>query len=128
VLDFEINLMVITGLLTILGFSVHDSIVVFDRIRENISRNPLNKLSDNVNVALVETLARSLNTSVTLLLTVLTLLFLGGPTIREFLVTMLVGIIVGTYSSIAIAAQVLVAWEDGDFARMRKKLLNRNKA
>ena len=112
VLDFEINLMVITGLLTILGFSVHDSIVVFDRIRENISRNPLNKLSDNVNVALVETLARSLNTSVTLLLTVLTLLFLGGPTIREFLVTMLVGIIVGTYSSIAIAAQVLVAWEN----------------
>jgi preprotein translocase subunit SecF len=128
VLDFEINLMVITGLLTILGFSVHDSIVVFDRIRENISRNPLNKLSDNVNVALVETLARSLNTSVTLLLTVLTLLFLGGPTIREFLVTMLVGIIVGTYSSIAIAAQVLVAWEEGDFGRIRNKLFNRKQA
>jgi preprotein translocase SecF subunit len=128
VMDFEINLMVITGLLTILGFSVHDSIVVFDRIRENISRNPLNKLSDNVNVALVETLARSLNTSVTLLLTVLTLLFLGGPTIREFLVTMLVGIIIGTYSSIAIAAQFLVAWEEGDFARIRNRLFNRNKA
>ena len=60
--DFEVNLMVITALLTILGFSVHDSIVVFDRIRENINRNPLNDFIDDVNTALIETLARSLNT------------------------------------------------------------------
>tara|TARA_Y100001970_G_scaffold78826_1_gene100446 strand:+ start:35992 stop:37302 length:1311 start_codon:yes stop_codon:yes gene_type:complete len=120
--DFEVNLMVITALLTILGFSVHDSIVVFDRIRENINRNPLNNFIDNVNTALIETLARSLNTSITLLLTIMTLLFIGGATIREFLVTMLIGVIIGTYSSIAIAAQFLVSWEAGDFDRIRQKV------
>ncbi|MFB0901161.1 MAG: protein translocase subunit SecF [Dehalococcoidia bacterium] len=124
--DFEVNLMVITGLLTILGFSVHDSIVVFDRIRENIQRNPLNTLSQNVNTALIETLARSLNTSITLLITVMTLLFIGGPTIREFLVTMFVGIIIGTYSSIAIAAQLLVAWDEGDFQKFLSKIHFKN--
>ena len=124
--DFEVNLMVITGLLTILGFSVHDSIVVFDRIRENIQRNPLNTLSQNVNTALIETLARSLNTSITLLITVMTLLFIGGPTIREFLVTMFVGIIIGTYSSIAIAAQLLVAWDEGDFQKLLSKIHFKN--
>ena len=119
--DFEVNLMVITALLTILGFSVHDSIVVFDRIRENINRNPLNDFKDNVNTALIETLARSLNTSITLLLTIMTLLLLGGSTIREFLVTMLIGVIIGTYSSIAIAAQFLVSWEAGDFDKLLQK-------
>jgi preprotein translocase subunit SecF len=119
--DFEVNLMVITALLTILGFSVHDSIVVFDRIRENINRNPLNDFKDNVNTALIETLARSLNTSITLILTIMTLLFIGGATIREFLVTMLVGVIIGTYSSIAIAAQFLVSWEAGDFDKLSQK-------
>ena len=120
--DFDVNLMVITALLTILGFSVHDSIVVFDRIRENINRNPLNDFIDNVNTALIETLARSLNTSITLLLTIMTMLFIGGATIKEFLVTMMVGVIIGTYSSIAIAAQFLVSWEAGDFDKVLQKI------
>ncbi len=98
----EINLMFVTALLTVVGFSVHDSIVVFDRIR---------------NAALIQTMSRSLNTSVTLLLTVTAMLLLGGDSIRAFLLTIFVGVIVGTYSSIGIAAQVLVAWENGDFRR-----------
>ncbi len=118
----EINLMFVTGLLTVIGFSVHDSIVVFDRIRENVQRAPDAPFVQNVNTALVETLARSLNTSLTLLLTVCALLFLGGVTIREFLLVILVGVVAGTYSSIAIAAQVLVAWDSGDVGRLRARL------
>jgi len=113
----EINLMFVTGLLTVIGFSVHDSIVVFDRIRENVRSAPNATLAENVNSALLQTMARSFNTSVTLLLTVVAMLVLGGVTIREFLLVILVGVSVGTYSSIGIAAQILVAWEEGDFAR-----------
>jgi preprotein translocase subunit SecF len=115
--DIEINLMFVTGLLTVVGFSVHDSIVVFDRIRENITAAPDAPLAQNVNNALVQTLSRSLNTSVTLILTVLALLLLGGVTIQSFLIVILVGVIAGTYSSIGIAAQVLVAWEERDLGR-----------
>jgi preprotein translocase subunit SecF len=118
----EINLMFVTGLLTVIGFSVHDSIVVFDRIRENVQRAPDAPFRDNVNTALVETMARSLNTSLTLLLTVCALLFLGGVTIQEFLLVILVGVIAGTYSSIGIAAQLLVAWDEGDVGALRARL------
>jgi preprotein translocase SecF subunit len=116
-LGLEINLMFVTALLTVVGFSVHDSIVVFDRIRENVRLSPNAKLADNVNAALIQTMSRSLNTSLTLLLTVTAMLLLGGESIRAFLLTIFVGVIVGTYSSIGIAAQVLVAWEAGDFRR-----------
>ena len=118
----EVNLMFITGLLTIIGFSVHDTIVVFDRIRENVRLAPSAPLADNVNASLVQTLGRSLNTSTTVLLTVLALLLLGGVTIQSFLLVLLVGIISGTYSSIGVAAQLLVAWEEGDFGRLRDRL------
>lgn len=113
----EINLMFVTALLTVVGFSVHDSIVVFDRIRENVRLSPHANLADNVNAALIQTMSRSLNTSVTLLITVSAMLLLGGDSIRAFLLTIFVGVIVGTYSSIGVAAQVLVAWENGDFRR-----------
>ena len=116
VFETEINLMFVTGLLTIIGFSVHDTIVIFDRVRENVRVAPQARLADNVNAALVQTLGRSLNTSITLIFTILALLWLGGSTIQSFLVVLLVGVIAGAYSSIAIAAQVLVAWEEGDFA------------
>lgn len=122
VLDTEVNLMFVTGLLTIIGFSVHDSIVVFDRIREQVRLAPDARLAENVNAALVQTLGRSLNTSVTLLLTVLALLFLGGVTIQSFLLVLLVGVIAGTYSSVAIAAQLLVAWEEGEIGSFFRRL------
>ncbi|MFA7296514.1 MAG: protein translocase subunit SecF [Dehalococcoidia bacterium] len=114
----EVNLMFITGLLTVIGFSVHDTIVVFDRIRENVRLAPGARLADNVNAALVQTLGRSLNTSTTVLLTILAMLLLGGETIRAFLLVLLVGIVSGTYSSIGVAAQLLVAWDEGDFDRL----------
>ena len=123
----EINLMFVTGLLTVIGFSVHDSIVVFDRIRENVSLAPTAPLAQNVNAALAQTLARSFNTSVTLLFTVLALLLLGGVTIQSFLLVILVGVVAGTYSSIGVAAQLLVAWEEGDFGRALARLRGRRR-
>jgi len=113
----EINLMFVTGLLTVIGFSVHDSIVVFDRIRENVTASPNARLSENVNAALLQTMSRSLNTSLTLLVTIVALLTLGGVTLRPFLLVILIGVIAGTYSSIAIAAQLLVSWEEGEIGR-----------
>ena len=123
----EINLMFVTGLLTIIGFSVHDTIVIFDRVRENVQRAPTAPLGENVNAALVQTLGRSLNTSITLLFTILALLWLGGSTIESFLLVLLVGVIAGAYSSIAIAAQVLVAWDEGDLARLFARLRGRGR-
>ena len=118
VIGLEIDLMFVTGLLTVIGFSVHDTIVVFDRIRENVQQSPHASLHDNVNAALLQTMARSFNTSITVLMTVAAMLALGGSTIREFLLVILVGIIAGAYSSIGIASQLLVAWEEGDLARL----------
>lgn len=124
--NIEVNLMFVTGLLTIIGFSVHDTIVVFDRIRENVRTHPLLPLATNVNAALLQTLARSFNTTLTVLLTVLSLLLLGGDTIREFLLVVLVGIISGTYSSVAVASQLLVAYEEGDLHRLWARVRGRS--
>ncbi len=121
----EVNLMFVTGLLTVIGFSVHDTIVVFDRIRENVRMAPNAPLEENVNAALVQTLGRSLNTSTTVLLTVLALLLLGGVTIQSFLLVLLIGVISGMYSSVGIAAQLLVSWENGDFGRLWGRLRRR---
>jgi preprotein translocase SecF subunit len=114
----EINLMFVTGLLTVIGFSVHDTIVIFDRIRENVRHAPQAPLHQNVNAAIMQTIARSLNTSLTVLITVAAMLALGGATIQSFLLVILIGVIAGTYSSIGIAAQLLVSWETGELARL----------
>ncbi len=119
--DVEISTMFITGLLTIIGFSVHDTIVVFDRIRENVGRYPDAPFDEVVNASLTETVARSINTSFTVVITIMALLLLGGSGIDVLLVTLLLGIIAGTYSSIFIASQFVVAWEDGDFARLWRR-------
>ena len=118
----EINSMFITGVLTVIGFSVHDTIVVFDRIRENVSHNPGVPFDEVVNTSLTETVARSINTSTTVVLTLVALLLLGGGSINVLLLTLLLGIIAGTYSSIFIASQILVSWEDGDFARIWRRI------
>jgi protein-export membrane protein SecD/preprotein translocase SecF subunit len=114
----EINTMFITGLLTVIGFSTHDTIVVFDRIRENVGRNPGVEFAEVVNASLTETLARSINTSMTVVVTLAALLLLGGVTIQSFLVVLLIGIVSGTYSSIFVASQILVSWEEGDLGRI----------
>ena len=110
--------MFITGLLTVIGFSTHDTIVVFDRIRENVGRNPGVEFAEVVNASLTETLARSVNTSMTVVVTLIALLLLGGVTIQSFLVVLLIGVISGTYSSIFVASQILVSWEEGDLGRI----------
>lgn len=125
VFDTEINTMFITGLLTVIGFSVHDTIVVFDRIRENVGRYPGVPFDEVVNASLTETVGRSINTSTTVLITIMALLLLGGATIESFLLVLLIGVIAGTYSSIFVASQIVVSWEDGDFDRLFRRVFPR---
>lgn len=120
--NLEVNAMFIAGVLTIIGYSVHDTIVVFDRIRENLTRGVARDLDTVVNISVQDTLGRSFNTSVTLLFAILALLLFGGPTIQDFLIVLLVGVIAGTYSSICIASQVLLVWENGDLGALFRRL------
>ena len=112
-INAEINAMFITGILTVVGYSVHDTIVVFDRIRENTMKRVSRDLATTINVSIMETLGRSLTTSMTTMFVILALLSLGGGTILSLLLALLVGIITGTYSSIGIASQLLITWEQG---------------
>ena len=111
-LEVEIDTLFVTAMLTIIGFSVHDTIVVFDRIRENLIKNMDKKFTDVANLSIVQTLARSLNTSLTVVFVLTALLLFGGETIRWFVVALLVGIVSGTYSSIFNATALLVWWEE----------------
>ncbi len=110
----QIDALFITALLTVVGFSVHDTIVVFDRIRENMQRRTTEAFEQVVNASLVQTMARSLNTSLTVLFTLSALTLFGGETIRPFTGALLVGIFSGTYSSIFNASMLLVIWERGE--------------
>jgi len=111
--NMEVDSLFITAVLTVLGFSVHDTIVVFDRIRENLNKMPRNlPFSEIVNYSIVETLGRSVATSLTVMFTLFSLYMLGGSSIKAFVLAMLIGIISGTYSSIFTAAPVLVIWEE----------------
>lgn len=110
-LQVEVDSLFVTALLTIIGFSVHDTIVVFDRIRENLRRTQ-GTFSQIVNASILQTFNRSLNTSLTVILVLIALLLFGGESIRWFVVALLVGIISGTYSSIFNAAPLLVWWHE----------------
>ena len=121
VLDMEVGTMFLIAILTVIGYSVNDTIVVFDRIRENVGNHPNRELSEVVNLSISETIGRSLNTSITLMITLLALYLFGGATIREFLLVLLIGVVAGTYSSIAIASQVLITWEYGDIGRIFRR-------
>lgn len=110
-LDIQVDALFITALLTVVGFSVHDTIVVFDRIRENMQRRTVESFEQVVNASLVQTMARSLNTSLTVLFTLMALTLFGGVSIRTFTLALLVGIFSGTYSSIFNASMLLVMWE-----------------
>ena len=117
-IEMEVGTMFLVAILTVIGYSVNDTIVVFDRIRENVLTFPNRELSEVVNLSISETIGRSLNTSLTLLITLMALMLFGGSTIREFLLVLMIGVVVGTYSSIAIASQALISWEYGDFKRV----------
>jgi preprotein translocase subunit SecF len=115
--NVQIDALFITALLTVIGFSVHDTIVVFDRIRENLARNPDESFEEIVDYSLAQTVVRSLNTSMTVIFTLLALVLFGGGSTRMFVLALLIGIISGTYSSIFNASQLLVAWENGEIQR-----------
>lgn len=119
-LNVEIDSLFVTALLTVIGFSVHDTIVVFDRIRENLGKNVNESFAQVVNDSILQTIGRSLNTSITVLLVLFTLLLFGGESIRWFVVALIVGIASGTYSSIFNASPILVVWHEWSLKRNKK--------
>jgi preprotein translocase SecF subunit len=108
-----VNSPFIAALLTVLGYSIHDTIIIFDRIRENMRLRKGRTFAETVNISLLETLARSVNTILTVVLTLVALLLLGGPSLRDFVAAMLIGVMIGGYSSIFVASQLLVSWSKG---------------
>jgi preprotein translocase subunit SecF len=124
-IDTEIDVFFVTAILTVIGFSVHDSIVVFDRIRETVARGEGRNFTEMVNNSLLQTLGRSMNTTLTLIFAITTLLLIGGDSVRDFLLAMLVGTITGAYSSVFIASQILVSWDEGDIPRIFRKITGR---
>ena len=119
--NLEFDALFVTALLTIIGFSVHDTIVVFDRIRENRVRHAGESFGAIVNHSILQTVARSIITSLTVVVTLGALLLLGPPTIQTFTLALLLGVVSGTYSSIFNASQILVAWDEWDRNRKARQ-------
>lgn len=117
-LGWEVDALFLTALLTIIGFSVHDSIVVFDRVRENIVTHAGEPFARVVNHSVIQTLDRSINTQLTAFLTLFAVFLFGGETTHQFVFWLLVGVVSGTYSSIFNAAPLLVSWENGELGRL----------
>ncbi|MDO8470556.1 MAG: protein translocase subunit SecF [bacterium] len=113
----QITIPIIVGLLTVLGYSINDTIVVFDRIRENITKRSGIDLADTVNKSINQTFGRSVSTSSTVLLVLAALYFFGGATLKDFSLVLIIGVIAGTYSSIFLAPPLLVWWKQGKGAK-----------
>lgn len=124
----EVDSLFVTAVLTVIGFSVHDTIVVFDRIRENVHRFHGESFARIANFSVNQTLDRSINTGLATIFTLTALLLMGGGTIRNFVLVLLIGIISGTYSSIFNATCLLVVWENGDLGRLWQRLTGRRPA
>jgi preprotein translocase subunit SecF len=121
VAGWEIDALFLTAILTVIGFSVHDTIVVFDRIRENIKKFRGEDLATVANISLWETMSRSLGTQITVFLVITAILLHGGASLRQFMATMLIGMLTGTYSSIFDASPLLVGWEEHSWFGKRRK-------
>ena len=118
----QIDSLFVTAMLTVIGFSVHDTIVVFDRIRENRARHAGEPFDAIVNHSILQTLGRSISTSMTVVIVLTALLLIGADTIREFVLALLIGIISGTYSSIFNASMILVVWHQWEDRRRQQTL------
>ena len=116
-IGLKIDALFITGVLTVAGYSVHDTIVVFDRIRENMTKSVNKDFERIVDYSINETFVRSLNTSLTVTFVLFALFLLGGTTIHYFVLVLLIGVITGTYSSICNASALLVVWENHEWRR-----------
>ena len=117
----EIDALFVTAMLTIIGFSVHDTIVVFDRVRENKARHAGEPFAAIVNHSILQTFGRSINTSLTVVFTLTALLLFGGPVDPDFVLALLIGIVSGTYSSIFNASPLLVVWQERDERRRQQR-------
>ncbi len=126
VMNKEIDLPIVAAVLTIIGYSINDTIIVFDRIRENMRRIRRQSLERVINDSINETLSRTLLTSGTTLIVVVALFLLGGPVIHNFAFALIIGIAVGTYSSIYIASPVVAYWEAIRSRSARKRMAGRN--
>ena len=111
-LGYEVDTLFVTAILTVLGFSVHDTIVVFDRICENLLKRSGKTFEETVNLSVNETITRSINTSLTVLLVLLAVYFFGGETTKNFVLVLIIGVVFGTYSSIFIASPLLALWHN----------------
>ncbi|MCK9197863.1 MAG: protein translocase subunit SecF [Syntrophales bacterium] len=120
-LNKEFDLTIVAALLTIIGYSINDTIVVFDRIRENSSKYIKQPLSEVINGSINQTLSRTILTSLTVIIVLVALFFFGGPVIHDFAFALIVGIVVGTYSSIFIASPIVLAWEWWRPSKTRRK-------
>ncbi|HZU13554.1 MAG TPA: protein translocase subunit SecF [Chloroflexota bacterium] len=127
-LNVEVDAPFVTAMLTIIGFSVHDTIVIFDRIRENSARRTGEPFDVIVNHSILQSFVRSINTSFTVVLTLLAVFLFTGESIRFFVLAMLIGIISGTYSSIFNASQILVVWHNHEIRHFVERLLGRSPA
>jgi preprotein translocase subunit SecF len=112
ILEKELTLTVIAALLTIIGYSLNDTIIVYDRIRENIKKFSKTPLANVINRSVNETLSRTILTAGTVFIVLISLFFLGGEIIHDFAFALLVGVIVGTYSSIYVASPIVLTWEE----------------
>ena len=127
----QVDALFVTAVLTVIGFSVNDTIVVFDRIRENrraqqhLPEDVRPSYSETVNYSVNQVLTRSVNTGLAAVFVLLALVLMGGPTLRDFVLALAVGFIVGTYSSVFNAACVVVAWDKGDLPRLWRRLRRR---
>ena len=121
VAGWEVDALFLTALVTVVGFSVQDVIVVFDRIRENIRRRRGESFETIVNRSLLETLHRSLATQLNAIFVMIAIVFFGGVTMRQFMLVMLIGMVMGTYSSLFFAVPMLVSWEKGEIGRLFRR-------
>ncbi len=125
---WEVDALFLTAILTVLGFSVQDTIVVFDRIRENIPKRRGEPFEMIVNRSILETIHRSLATQLNAMFVMIAILLFGGTTVKQFVATMLVGMLSGTYSSIFTAVPLLVVWERGELGQIFRRLRGRSAA
>ena len=121
IMNMEFTISILASLIFIIGFSINDTIVTLDRIRENVKLNPRRKLRDVINMSINQTLSRTVLTSLTVFFTVLALFLFGGAVIRDFAFAMLVGVVIGTYSSIYIACTIVLFFEELSPAKMKRK-------
>ncbi len=121
ILNREINLLIVTALLTLAGYSLTDTVVVFDRIRENLKRSKRDSLGKLVNDSINEVLSRTIITSLTVVIVLIPLVLFGGDVLHDFSIALLMGVIVGTYSSVFVASPILVVWQKKSGGRLISK-------